>query len=500
MTKKEFSEYIEKAIEECKDIYSKTKSYTEMMYSSAMKENMNKSVIGLYSLENDPEYMYNKYMERLALSKLDRLYSLLKEAAKERVESMPDEDIEEYRKEKQVEISEEINRKMLKFEALTDEMARLVVKDTVDELIVEQKRIRSCSVDEIKTSLIEKMGISKAISNVEPLASDEAEVLANISRDKETLTRFFELFEEYRSLQSDVKTIGIERVIIARDLIPSNMNFSLFDIKEEELFSDETFNEIQKQISRYIQNAVDEEANENLYFSKVAEESYYALKSTNYKYSNEAPYEEKALNHFKPIISDWLYELAQLQNQEWERLHNKVFKTNEISARLVSLSSEIDETKDSIIHHIIEKYKDHYSNNAIYGSISVRIDDKLEYALGRESLEDFYNTGVWPTKEQIEDLKKAKELNKKEAEKFIVRVEAVKEKFSGLQERALKNKNEKIELVRKEMTDLVGNWENPTILSIINSRIRSNDKPMAPSTEKSTNKFINETEELLIED
>ena len=72
MTKKEFSEYIEKAMEECRSIYKETKSYTEKMYSSAMKENMNKSAIGLYTLENDPEYMYNKYMERLALSKLDR--------------------------------------------------------------------------------------------------------------------------------------------------------------------------------------------------------------------------------------------------------------------------------------------------------------------------------------------------------------------------------------------------------------------------------------------
>ena len=501
MTKKEFSEYIEKAMEECRSIYKETKSYTEKMYSSAMKENMNKSAIGLYTLENDPEYMYNKYMERLALSKLDRLYSLLKEAARERMESMSDEDIEEYREEKQAEISEEINRKMLKFEALTDEMARLVIKDSIDELIIEQKRVRTCAVDEIKSSLIEKLGISKTVSNIAPLADDEAKVLANISRDKETLTRFFKLLEEYRNLQSDVKTIGIERVIIARDLIPSNMNFSLSDINEEELFSDETFDKIQKQISIYIQSAVDEETVESMYFSNVAEESYYALKSTSYKYSDEIPHDEKALKHFKSIITDRLYELAQLQNQEWERLHNKMFKTNETTSRIASLSSEIDETKELINHCIIEKYKEHYSNNDIYGSISTRINGKLEYALGRESLEDFYNTGIWPTKEQIDALKRARELNKKEAEKCVIRVEVAKEKFSGLQERALNNKNEKIELVRKEMTDLVGNWENPTILNIINSGIRIDEKPITkPVQEESTNKFINETEELLIED
>lgn len=504
MTKKEFSEYIERAIEECKSIYKETRSYTEKMYSSAMRENMNKSAIGLYTLENNPEYMYNKYMERLALSKLDRLYSLLKEMARKRIDSMSNEVIEEYRQEKQEEISEEINRKMLKYETLTDEMARLVVKDSIDELIIEQKRIKSCTIDEIKSSIMEKLGISKTILDIAPLASDEAEVLSNISRDKETLTRFFKLLEEYRSLQSDVKTIGIERVIIARDLIPSNMNFPLYDINEEELFSDETFNKIQRQISSYIQSAVDEETNENMYFSKDAEESYYALKSTSYKYSTEAPHDVKALKYFKSILSDRLYELAQLQNQEWERLHNKVFKTNETTARIASLSSEIDETKDSINHCIINKYKEHYSNNDVYGSISTRINGKLEYALGRESLEDFYNTGLWPTKEQVASLKKARELNKKEAEKCVLRVEVAKEKFSGLQERALNNKNEKIELVRKEMTDLVGNWENPTILNIINGGIlkpKNDDKPMIEtSQDEGVSKFLNNESEILIED
>ena len=476
MTKKEFSEYITKAIEECKSAYNDSRSVTEKMYVDAMKENSTKSAIGLYTLENNPDYMYNKYMERLAHSKLDRLCSVLKGATRERMESMSSEEIETYRQEKLEEISEDINRKMLRYESLKDEMARIVTKDAIDELILEQKRLKSSSIEEIKSAMIEKLGVNKYTSNLKPMAKDEAAVLANISKDKDTLSKFFELLEQYRELQSEVKTIVIERVIIARDLIPSNMNFSLSDINEEELFSDETFNKIQKQISSYIQKAVDEGNIEKVNFAKEAGEYYYLLKSMSYKYSTDAPYDMKALEYFKSMLPDSVYELAKLQNQEWLRLHNKVFKTNEITTRIVELSSEIDETKETINNHIRKYYEAHYSNNDVYASISTRINGKLEYALGREALENFYNTGVWPTQEQESMLKRARELNKKEAEKCVLRVEVAKEKFSGLQERALKTKNEKIEKVKKEMTDLVGDWENPTILSIINSGIPVNRK------------------------
>ena len=467
MTKKEFGEYVENSIAECKEAYSSAREVTEKMYSDAIRENAGQSAVGVYVLEGNPDYMYHKYMERLSLSKLDRLYSLLKELTRERINLVSNEEAEAYKEDKLGEIKEEINRRMLKFESLKDEMARLVAKDAIDELIVEQKRLRTASADDIKISLIDRLGVSRRTLPIEPMEKDEAQVLANIAKDKKTLSKFFELLEEYRSLQSEVKTIGIERVIIARDLIPVNMNFSLSDIDENKLFSEETFNKIQKQISAYIQRAVDEESVEEDNFSKSASEYYYSLKPIDYKYSTETPHNEKALKHFRKMLPERIYELAMLQNQEWVRLHNKVFKTNEITTRIVGLSSEIDETKETIVENIIESYKKHYGENDVYASISTRTNGKLEYALGRESLDDFYSSGVWPTKEQISMLKRARELNKKEAEKCVLRVQVAKEKFSGLQEKALESKSGKIEKVKKQMTELVGNWENPTILSII---------------------------------
>ena len=59
-------------------------------------------------------------------------------------------------------------------------------------------------------------------------------------------------------------------------------------------------------------------------------------------------------------------------------------------------------------------------------------------------------------------------MNKIESEKSIIYAEQIKERLSRLYNNSLDEKKEKLEELEKSMTDLVGNWKNPVILSIIN--------------------------------
>ena len=163
------------------------------------------------------------------------------------------------------------------------------------------------------------------------------------------------------------------------------------------------------------------------------------------------------------------YELARLQNEEWNRLNKKIFRTFEINEKIAVLSVEIDKTKDLIDGYIREWYKNTYYNSSILGPISSRANGKFEFSLGAKyALDEFVNYGVWPTEKEIAILKTSVKLNKIESEKSIIYAEQIKERLSRLYNSSLDDKKEKLEELEKSMTDLVGNWKNPVILSIIN--------------------------------
>ena len=109
-----------------------------------------------------------------------------------------------------------------------------------------------------------------------------------------------------------------------------------------------------------------------------------------------------------------------------------------------------------------------------------------------EYLKDFITMGMWPSKEKIELIKKTKELNQKELETKIIRIQKAKEKF-GYKYIIKKDKiNNKILEIEKELNDLVGDFKNPTIMSIINN---TRIYPTTIKEEKNNKKFNIEIED-----
>ena len=262
-------------------------------------------------------------------------------------------------------------------------------------------------------------------------------------------------------------------VIIYKNVLPENLSLDYLSENIEDLFSDDALAKLQSVISDYLQSIVDIEGRLQVDFSEESKKAYLNIKSTNYKYMDASsetkpPYDENDLNVLKDKIPARIYELALLQNKEWQSLAKKLFKSSEVRTRIGQLSLEIDETKSEIDTHVREWYRINYYENPMFESISSRNSGKLEYSLGaKEYLCDFMLYGVWPREEEIESLNICLRLNKNEAERSVIQAEQIKERFTRIYTGVLEDKKKKQNNVEKELTKLVGNWKNPIILSII---------------------------------
>ena len=240
----------------------------------------------------------------------------------------------------------------------------------------------------------------------------------------------------------------------------------------DELFSEEALTKLQTETAKVLDGLSDVELKIKKMFSSKSQNAYGKLKSCDYKYDIDGkvwPYDEKSLEIFENILSPRVYELAKLQNNEWLMLNKKIFKTMDVNSRIAVLCMEIDETKKTIDNDIRNWYKETYYNNGSIRPISSRVSGKFEYSLGaKDSLGSFVEFGMWPTEKEIASLKLAIKLNRVELEKTIIYAEQIKERLGRLYNVSLNAKKKELQDLENKMTALVGNWNTPVILSIIN--------------------------------
>ena len=455
LDKKGFADIIESAIKELKNINKNSKSDAENIYLS--KEET-----------NDIQYKFNKYIEKLALSKVKRLYSILSRPAHSRIMYMSDEEIEEYRNDKVSELANSINRLMLAMEVAKNDNEKIIMKDKVETLIEEQTKLKEMTCETLKKYVIDKLNLNSSDFNVSFDGKEETEVLQNIIKDKDTLNKFLDMVGDYRKLEKEIKTTRAEQIIIYNDLLNRNVKG---DISIDNLFSEESLNGLQATIAEKLKEISNIEINLKKDFGSKAKKAYYKIKSNNYKSSKDGkllPYDKGILEMFEEIIPSRTIELANLQNEEWLRLNKKVFKTSDVNSTLAVLCMEIDKTKELIDSFIREWYKNAYYNNSLFGPISSRASGKFEYSLGAKNyLDDFINFGVWPDDKVIDSLKLCLKLNRMEAEKSVIYAEQIKERLSRLYNVTLDNKKKALEDLDERITSEFGNWKNEVILSIV---------------------------------
>lgn len=456
LNKKEFAKVFSSSLEEADVVKKNTKNIAENLYLSSEK------------IEDNLEYRYTRYMEKLVASKMKRLYSILSVPARKRILSMSDNEVEEYRNEKISELSSEINRLMFSIEVSKTEIEKKNAKEKVEMLMLEQNRIKDIRIEDLKKDIISKLNLTVENKILYDF-NEETAVLENITKDKDTLTKFFNMFDDYKKLEREIKTIRGEQIIIYNDLIANNVK-SEYSI--DELFSEESLTGIQKTIAECLTDVVDAESRIKKDFGSKMKKSYSSIKSYDYKYSKSndvLPYAKNALENLKDMMLERNYEFAILQNEEWIRLNSKIFKTTDVNERIASLSMEIDETKSLIDLDIRKHYEEKYSNNSLFGPISSRANGKFEYSLGaKDALTGFIKYGVWPTESEINSLKLAIKLNKIESEKSIIYAEQIKERMSRLYNDSVKAKKKELEDLENRMIELVGNFKNEVILNILN--------------------------------
>ena len=413
--KEEFVDYITNAIVEAKHIHdaSKTKEKGE----------------------------YNKYVQKMSQDKVEKLYSTIREVIENRVIESDDKEIEKYRELKLNEINSEINKCMIVLEN-SDLAIQKNIQERIEKLMKKQSELKD-KFEEIKSN----------------------NTLDKIYKDRDTLDKFFGLVEEYKDIKSELKMLQAERFIIAKDLVPENMDY----IDVTNLLSDDRLNNLESVIRRYIIMSQSEEENEKNNFSSKAKKVYFSTLQ-----SDEKPISLKVLNVLKDKIekhSPRIYEKAVLQIEELDRLNSKTFKTDEVNNRINELKYEIGITKSEINKIIRDSYKDYYAGNNVYKPNSTRINGKFIYELGYENLNDFFEFGIWPADEQIESLRVTRKLNQKEAEKAIIRIELVKSKYTSLYNEVVQNKEARLVLIEDKLTKLVGNWKTDDVSKLINSHL-----------------------------
>lgn len=456
LDKKGFAEIIESAINECKCISSRNKYFAENVYLSN-------------NVVDDIEYKYNKYMKKLALSKIKRLYSILSLPAKSRILSMTDEEIEEYRKDKIGELSNSINRLMLAMEVSNDGNEKNSVKKKIEALVEEQTNLKEMPFDVLKRHIIDKLELDITQSNESFDGKGETEVLQNIMKNRETLSIFIDMVSDYRKLEKEIKSVRAEQIIIYNDLFNGSVKGN---ISIEDLFSEESLNGLQATIAEKISEISVAENDLKKYFSSKTKKAFNKIKSDEYKSGDGnkiLPYDNSIFEVFEEFVPSRTFELAKLQNEEWLRLNKKMFKTSDVNSTLSILSMEIDETKALIDSFVRSWYKNSYYDNSLFGPISSRVSGKFEYSLGAKNcLDEFINLGIWPEEKDINTLKLCLKLNRIEAEKSIIYAEQIKERLTRLFNVSLDSKKNELEELEKRITSKFGNWKNEVILSIVN--------------------------------
>ena len=456
LDKKGFAEIIVNAINECKNISNYSRNY---LINLTVQNNEIDNV----------EYKYNKYMEKLALSKIERLYSLLSAPAYTRIMAMSDAEVDEYREEKVSEMTSSINRLMLAMEVSRNDDEKNSFKEKVETLVDEQTKLKEMTAEMLKEYVINNLGLDFKDESVSFDGKEETEILQNISKDKDTLSRFISMVNDYRTLEREIRSIRSEQIIIYNDLFNGNIKNEL---SIDKLFSEESLSNLQSAIAEKLNDILEAESNLKLDFSNKVKKAYCKIKSMDYKYDKDgkvSPYEEETLQIFEQIVPSRTTELAYLQNEEWMRLNKKVFKTTQVNESLAILSIEIDETKKLIESYVRDWYKNAYYNNSLFGPVSSRANGKFEYSLGAKNcLDEFINFGVWPDENAIMSLRACLKLNKIEAEKSIIHAEQIKERLVRLFNTSLEEKRKELELLDVKITCEFGNWKNEVILSIIN--------------------------------
>lgn len=462
MKKLEFAKLLDLAIDEYISITNIAKRKSEELFNTIND-----------GLDDNPEYKYYLYLKKLSYSKMDRLYLMLSVPTYARVNAMDESSVLEYQKEKEEELSSLIKRDILEMERSSVDSEKRKLKTDIEDLIEKQKRIRNLDVEGIKSYILSMLGISKDTeSKYESISKcdstlDEAKVLKNITESKETLNKFLKIVKEYNELRNELSSLDIEESILLSDVTSNDTGYT----------SVETLDKMVDDMKSYLQKLSDHDMDVKNNLNKEMGHAFYNLISTGYHHMTTIdeivlPYDLKSLNDMKPKLNDGLIEQAKLQNDEWKRLNEKLFKTEDVNRRIYQLSIEIDLTKSAIDKMIREWYKKTFVDNDIYSVTSNRVNGYLKYSLGaKEHLKNFIDNGEWPSEGEIALIEQARVLKKEETEVKLLRVAKVREQL----ETTYKDRRDKIErkLIKteKSLTDLVGNYKDSSIMSIIGNTI-----------------------------
>lgn len=456
LDKKGFAKLIQDSINECRCISEYNRSFAENVYLT-------------FDETEDNMYKYNKYMNKLALSKIKRLYSILSLPAYSRIVSMSDSEVEEYRKDKLSEVTNSINRLMLAMEVSSNSIEQSNIKNKIEALVDEQTILKEMTSEILKKHVIDKLELENSDSKESFNGKEETEVLQNIVKDKNSLDEFLTMVNDYIKLERDIKSIRAEQIIIYNDLLKGNVKR---DISIDELFDEDSLNKLQATIAEKISEISKVDSDLKIHFNNKTKNAFYKIKSNDYKFNSEGkvlPYENTIFEVFEDVVPSRIIELAKLQNDEWLRLNKKMFKTTDVNSTLSQLCIEIEDTKNIILSFVKEWYKNAYYNNSLFAPISSRLTGKFEYSLGAKNiLDEFVNYGVWPDDNAISALKLCLKLNRLEAEKSIIYAEQIKERLSRLFNAVLDENKKKLEVLDNKITSRFGNWKNEVILSIVN--------------------------------
>ena len=407
----------------------------------------------------------DSYFQKMNLYKVDRLYSLLNELVNKRLMSMKDEEVENYRQEKIHTIVNSINRNMLDLEKQDSSD----VKTKIESLIKTRTQLESETIADIKKRLISEL----KLDNI-PSDDKEVDMIRRMYNNEGSFEEFVELFKKHREIERELKVLKIERELIASDLIPTNANYNYTQVDVDSLLTIDGFKKLEGEITTFIQKSTDEEIAEKDNFGEVAKKAYF---STICFDSTSNPIDRDSLEYLKDKLENnsRLYDTASLEIEEWQSLNSKIFKTTEVLIKISNLEKEIRETKKKINKEIREWYKNYYTNNDLYKPVVARRNDKLIYYIGYEYLEDFFLYGKWPNKETIHLLSITRELNRKEAEKEILKIELTKEKHSNILTNHMADKELELQKIADKMTELVPDWKNTSIIEIIENYLYNSD-------------------------
>ena len=333
ITKSEFANLIENSLLECKNLYDDAKKAAENTFDAIVTKTN-----AIESIELNGDYKYNVYMQKYVMSKLNQLYKKLSKVARNRINSSSNEEIENYRKEKISVIEEKIKKDLLNFEKETSHNNQIKHKDYIDSLLSEQQHIKEMKQEDLIKNILDILSTEE--DDLEPVNYDTSEnernIIKNITKDEQTMTKFYSLIREYRKNKSYLSSLELEEKIIFNDVLPDNDD-------KTNLLGEDSEDRLRESLRKFISND-DDVDNE---FSDKIKEAYYSLISKEYKLNIKndiiiLPYNTKDLKLMGDKIDPQIFEKAELQNLEWKRLNSKTFKTLEVKTRILQLNAEIE--------------------------------------------------------------------------------------------------------------------------------------------------------------